>query len=294
MRILHLDAGREMRGGQWQVARLIDGLLARGHECRLLAPAGVPLRTHVRCETADLGLLSLLRAAAAADIIHAHDGRSHTLAVLAGAGPRLVVARRVAFAKRGGWLARLRYRRPARFIAISPAAVAPLAALQVPAAKIVTVPDGVPLLPESTREPGFVVAPGGGKGRELLAEAARLAGVPLHFSSDLDADLARASLFLYSSDAEGLGSAALLAQSASVPVIASDIPGLRAAVEPEVSGLLVPNFAPDFAAALRRLLDDSLTAQRMGRAGRLRVEQSFTIDAMVDRTVEVYRAVMGR
>ena len=26
MRILHLDAGREMRGGQWQVLRLIDAL----------------------------------------------------------------------------------------------------------------------------------------------------------------------------------------------------------------------------------------------------------------------------
>jgi glycosyltransferase involved in cell wall biosynthesis len=204
------------------------------------------------------------------------------------------VARRVAFAKRGGWLARLRYRRPARFIAISPAAAAPLAALHVPASKIAIVPDGVPLLPESSRNPDCVVAPGGGKGRELLAEAARLAGVPIHFSSDLESDLARAALFLYASDAEGLGSAALLAQSASVPVVASDIPGLRAAVEPDVSGLLVPNSAPAFAAALRRLLDDSPAAHRMGRAGRRRVEQSFTIDAMVDRTVEVYRAVMGR
>lgn len=294
MRILHLDAGREMRGGQWQVARLIEGLLARGHECRLLAPAGAPLRARARCESASLGLFSLLRASSAADLIHAHDGRSHTLAVLAGAGPRLVVSRRVAFAKRGGWLARLRYRRPARFIAISPAAAAPLAVLGVPAEKIALVPDGVPLLSESIRQPGLVVAPGGGKGGDLLTEAARLAGVSLHFSADLESDLARASIFLYASDAEGLGSAALLAQSASVPVIASDIPGLRAAVEPDVSGLLVPNSAPAFAAALRRLLDDSPTALRMGRAGRRHVEQSFTIGAMVDRTVEVYRAVMGR
>ena len=26
MRILHLDAGKEMRGGQWQALRLIEGL----------------------------------------------------------------------------------------------------------------------------------------------------------------------------------------------------------------------------------------------------------------------------
>jgi hypothetical protein len=238
-------------------------------------------------------LLSLLRAAAAADIIHAHDGRSHTLAVLAGAGPRLVVARRVAFAKCGGWLARFRYRRPARFIAISPAAAAPLAALQVPASKIAIVPDGVPLLQETSRNPDCIIAPGGGKSRELLAESARLAGVTIHFSANLESDLARASLFLYASEAEGLGSAALLAQSAAVPVIASDIPGLRAAVEPEVTGLLVPNSAAAFAAALRRLLDDPASAARLGHAGRRRIEQSFTVDAMVDRTVEVYRAVMG-
>ena len=37
MRILHLDAGREMRGGQWQVLRLIQGLAAAGVESTLLA-----------------------------------------------------------------------------------------------------------------------------------------------------------------------------------------------------------------------------------------------------------------
>ena len=37
MRILHLDAGKEMRGGQWQALRLIEGLAAAGVESR---PAG--------------------------------------------------------------------------------------------------------------------------------------------------------------------------------------------------------------------------------------------------------------
>ena len=40
MRILHLDAGREMRGGQWQVLRLIEGLAAAGVESTLLARRG--------------------------------------------------------------------------------------------------------------------------------------------------------------------------------------------------------------------------------------------------------------
>ena len=32
MRILEIDAGREMRGGQWQVLRLMEGLRTAGVE----------------------------------------------------------------------------------------------------------------------------------------------------------------------------------------------------------------------------------------------------------------------
>jgi len=42
-RILHLDSGREMRGGQWQALRLIEGLRRQGADCTLLAPRGAPL-----------------------------------------------------------------------------------------------------------------------------------------------------------------------------------------------------------------------------------------------------------
>ena len=46
MRILHLDAGREMRGGQWQVLRLVEGLAARmqtamGEACQVIATGGL-------------------------------------------------------------------------------------------------------------------------------------------------------------------------------------------------------------------------------------------------------------
>ena len=40
MRILHLDAGREMRGGQWQVLRLIAGLAAEGYRIHPAGAAG--------------------------------------------------------------------------------------------------------------------------------------------------------------------------------------------------------------------------------------------------------------
>ena len=40
MRILHLDAGREMRGGQWQALRLMEGLAAEMKFMQQLAHAG--------------------------------------------------------------------------------------------------------------------------------------------------------------------------------------------------------------------------------------------------------------
>ena len=45
MRVLHLDSGKEMRGGQWQVLSLLKGL---GPDNLLLTPEGGPLITRAR------------------------------------------------------------------------------------------------------------------------------------------------------------------------------------------------------------------------------------------------------
>ena len=82
MRILHLDAGREMRGGQWQVLRLIEGLAAAGVESTLLARENAPLFAAVRkggWRVEPLGLSRTLMLIRCHDLIHAHDARTHTL-----------------------------------------------------------------------------------------------------------------------------------------------------------------------------------------------------------------------
>ena len=48
MRILHLDSGREMRGGQWQVLRLHQGLTEAGLDSLLLARSDSPLAAAAR------------------------------------------------------------------------------------------------------------------------------------------------------------------------------------------------------------------------------------------------------
>jgi glycosyltransferase involved in cell wall biosynthesis len=293
MRILHLDAGKEMRGGQWQVLRLMEGLAAAGVESTLLARRGAPLfeaASQRGWRVEPLGLVRAMLLARRHDLIHAHDARSHTLGAIARSG-RLVVSRRVAFPVRSAW----KYRRARRYLAVSEFVKSVLVAGGVPEEKIAVVYDGVPLL-EPARGSSVVALANAGdprKGAPLAVEAARLAGVELKLSSDLERDLRDAAVFVYITHSEGLGSGALLAMSAGVPVVASGVGGLPEIVRHGENGLLVDNTPQAIAAAVRQLLDDSAFARRVADAARRTVMERFTVDRMVRRTMEVYRQVLS-
>jgi hypothetical protein len=117
MRVLHLDAGKEMRGGQWQALRLIEGLAREGVESTLLAQPGASLFETARksgWRVEPIGLARTLMLARSHDLLHAHDSRGHTYGTFV-AGRPLIVSRRVAFPVRSRW----KYRRATRFIAVS-------------------------------------------------------------------------------------------------------------------------------------------------------------------------------
>jgi len=292
MRVLHLDAGKEMRGGQWQVLRLIEGLRAEGVDSTLLARPASPLfgaAVERGWRVEPLGYVRAAMQAGRHDLVHAHDARSHTIAAVF-PGPPLVVARRVAFPIRSRW----KYRRANRYIAVSEFVKSVLADGGIREDRISVVYDGVPVLPESGGSAVLVPANADdpAKGADLAAEAARLAGVEVTASTNLETDLAKAAVFLYVTRSEGLGSAALLAMSAGVAVIASKVGGLAEVVQHGETGLLVENDAAAIAAALRQLAGDPALARRMGEAGRRRVIANFTVDRMVRRTMEVYRQVL--
>jgi glycosyltransferase involved in cell wall biosynthesis len=289
MRTLHLDLGREMRGGQWQALRLVRGLEDRGHRAVLLARAG---------QGQSFSLWRLLAGYRRFDLIHAHDARSHTLAALLPGRPPLVVARRVGFAVGQGWASRWKYGRCAHFIAVSQFVKGRLLEAGVEEARISVIADGVelPSVAPPPDEPARVAAVATSdpmKGSALAREAAERAGVSLSFTTEPARDLPRAAMLLYITREEGLGSAALLAMAAGVPVVASRVGGLPEAVQDGVTGLLVDNAAGSIAAAMRRLLDAPDEARRMGLAGRERVAARFTVEIMVEKTLAVYRKVLS-
>lgn len=291
MRILHLDAGREMRGGQWQVYRLIEGLILRGVDCTLLARADGPLfqEAHKRgWRVEPLSLRRTVMSLRSHDLVHAHDARTHTMASLL--HRQLLVSRRVAFPVKSRW----KYGRPRHYLAVSNFVKGVLMEGGVAESRISVVYDGVPLL--EIARPALLMAPANArdsmKGAPLVVEAARLGGIPVHYSSDLEHDLTRASAFVYITHSEGLGSGVLLAMSAGVPVVASKVGGLPEAVQHGRTGLLVENDPRSILEALRWIRENAEEARRMGRAARQAVLDHFTVDRMVERTIEVYRQVL--
>ncbi len=298
MRVLHIDSGREMRGGQWQVLYLLEGLRAQGHEVALLARPSAPLYTAAQQKGFDVRPARpavLMRLSARVDLVHAHDARAHSIAALFARAP-LVVSRRVAFPVRSSLASRWKYRRASHFIAISEFVKAKLIEAGIPGERITVVYDGVPL-GRCTAGGNRVVAPATDdprKGTELLKRAAAGGGFAVHFSTALNEDLLRdAALFVYITHEEGLGSAVLLAMAAGVPVVASRVGGLPEAVVHGETGLLVENTPESIAAAVRRLLENRSEAGVMAQAARRRAEALFGVEAMVGGTLQVYHRVLS-
>jgi hypothetical protein len=298
MRILHLDAGKEMRGGQWQVLRLVEGLTAAGVESTLLARRDGPLLEAARqrrLRAASLTWAHLAVLGRRHDVVHAHDARTHTMAALVGGAP-LVVARRVAFAVRTGLGSRWKYRRAARYLAVSEHVKQVLVAGGAARAdEVAVVYDGVPVLPPAagTR----IVAPRDIgdplKGPAMAQQAADLSGFSLCPSGNLEEDLKTAGVFVYITYSEGLGSAVLLAMSAGVPVVASNEGGLKEVIEHRANGMLVENTPAAIGGAVRELIGNPEFARSLGQAARQTISERFTVDRMVHATMEVYRQVLS-
>lgn len=293
MRILHADSGREMRGGQHQVLLLMRYLREAGVEQTLLARADAPLLVAARSEgfaVTGASMLQMAREAQMHHVVHCHDARTHTWAAIAVNQP-IVVSRRVAFPIGSSWMSRWKYRRAARFIAVSRYVAHLLTSAGVGEERIRVIPDAVEL-------PGIVSSLDGGvitiesrdpgKGQALLARLR----TPVRQTVDLNQGLATASVYLYLSSMEGLGSAALLAMSYGVPVVASRVGGLPEVVREGETGVLVSDDPEEIDMRLKELLASPETLRRWGANGRERVALQFSPEQMARQTLEVYQQVL--
>jgi glycosyltransferase involved in cell wall biosynthesis len=108
-----------------------------------------------------------------------------------------------------------------------------------------------------------------------------------------------ASLYAYAHIAvlpsyrEGLPKSLIEAAACARAVVTTDVPGCRDAIEPDVTGLLVPaRDSAALAAAVQRLADDPDLRRRFGAAGRELAEREFDIRKVVQAHLDVYRALI--
>lgn len=295
MRVLHADTGTSMRGGQWQALYLVQGLQREGVGGVLLARRDTPLWREARARGIDTRPYSgpaLWRLSKQVDLVHAHSAGAHTAAAVFSRVP-VIVSRRVAFPLATGALSCWKYRRGAHYIAVSEHVRKVMIEAGIPPGKVSVVYDGVPAGPRTSDQGGIVAlrSEDPGKGSDLVRQAAALARVEVRFSEDLAKDLNDASIFLYLSRSEGLGSAALAAMAAGVPVIASRTGGLPEIVQDGVTGLLVENDPEQIAQALLKLKEDAALRRALGEQGRKLATESFSVAEMVRGTLDVYRRV---
>jgi glycosyltransferase involved in cell wall biosynthesis len=110
----------------------------------------------------------------------------------------------------------------------------------------------------------------------------------------MPAVFAQAHLVVLPSYREGLPLALAEAAASGRACIATDVPGCREVVRPGETGWLVP---PRDAAALAAAIEEALSRpeelSRRGQQGRVMAETELGKQAVIGRTLDVYRGLLG-
>lgn len=100
-------------------------------------------------------------------------------------------------------------------------------------------------------------------------------------------------LFVMSSVQEGLGTAVIDALALGKPVVATHAGGIPEIIRNGETGRLVASADPTaLARGIIELLTNPERAKQMGRRGQEIVRENFSVDAMVDKNIEVYQQIL--
>jgi glycosyltransferase involved in cell wall biosynthesis len=147
----------------------------------------------------------------------------------------------------------------------------------------------------------LLVAGDGPLRESLEREAARAGDGTVRFTgflSDMRGFMNACDVLVFPTEpalGEGFGLAALEAMAAARPVVATQVGSLPEVVSARETGLLVrPGAVDELASALVELAEDERLRSELGERAAQRARVVFSVDAMVDRTLAVYkRALRG-
>ena len=112
------------------------------------------------------------------------------------------------------------------------------------------------------------------------------------FVNDVERVYAALDAFVFPSEFEGLGTALQTAMAAGLPCVSTSRGALAEVVEDEQTALVVEPNGNEFAAAMKRLIEDEGLRRKLGDAGRSDVEKRFSAGRMVENTIRVYEDVL--
>jgi glycosyltransferase involved in cell wall biosynthesis len=141
----------------------------------------------------------------------------------------------------------------------------------------------------------YLVLVGDGPVRDQLAELARSFDcrdrvIFLGHRTDAAALTKQFDAFCLASSFEGMSNSLMEAMAANVPVVVSDIPSNQELVQHEQTGLVFPH--GDGAAmmkSLKRVLEDTELAEKMGRAALKLITERHSVEQMVQRHIDLYQ-----
>lgn len=123
------------------------------------------------------------------------------------------------------------------------------------------------------------------------ALAHRLQLNKIHFLGDVEdvpQRLAGYGIFVLLSDHEGLPISVIEAMRAGLPIVATDLPGLRELLPSSEYAALVPNDVEVIAQNLARLIRHPVLRDRLGNAARGRYEERHTPERMASAILAIY------
>ena len=115
----------------------------------------------------------------------------------------------------------------------------------------------------------------------------------LGYRTDIAYIFSCTNLVVLPSYREGLPKVLIEAAACGRAIVTTDVPGCRDAIEPNITGLLVPvRDATALANAIEKLLSDADLRQSMGVAGRELAEQEYGIDKVMAAHLKIYQELM--
>jgi glycosyltransferase involved in cell wall biosynthesis len=112
---------------------------------------------------------------------------------------------------------------------------------------------------------------------------------------DMAATLAQSTIVVLPSYREGLPKVLIEAAACGRPVVTTDVPGCRDAIEPGVTGALVPSRnAPALVSAITKLLGNRKLCIEMGIEGRKLAEAHFDVGRVATQHISIYNELLER